>query len=376
MAPLNVGGLEVDFPFPPYECQLTFMEAVVQALRTSRHALLESPTGTGKTLCLLTAALAWRSAVARVVEAAPRAGLPGGMPAAQLRSLAAAAGVAADGAGAAAGAAVGIGGGGGGGGGVGSGGGGGSQPSPPPLGATPGGRAVPRIVYASRTHSQLSQVVAELKTARLRTRMVLLGSREQLCVHPHVSTLRGAAQNAACTSACASKTCSFKAPFDAARDGGGGGGGGGALSGSAGLADHLAATAAAGPMDIEELVAYGASHRVCPYYLAREAAADAELLLLPYNYVVDASTWSAAGGADLLGDVLVFDEAHNLPGVCAESMSFDWTAGQRAAAARELQRCYEMTLNGGGGTGEAQGGGAVVAAWAGPATARTRRPLC
>ncbi|KAK1860558.1 hypothetical protein I4F81_003146 [Pyropia yezoensis] len=224
MAPLNVGGLEVDFPFPPYECQLTFMEAVVQALRTSRHALLESPTGTGKTLCLLTAALAWRSAVAR-----------------------------------------------------------------------------------------LSQVVAELKTARLRTRMVLLGSREQLCVHPHVSTLRGAAQNAACTSACASKTCSFKAPFDAARDGGGGGGGGGALSGSAGLADHLAATAAAGPMDIEELVAYGASHRVCPYYLAREAAADAELLLLPYNYVVDASTWSAAGGADLLGDVLVFDEAHNLP---------------------------------------------------------------
>lgn len=99
MAPLTIGGLEVDFPFPPYECQLTFMEAVVDALRSGRHALLESPTGTGKTLCLLTAALAWRAAYAVVVDAAPRAGLPGGMPAARLRALAAAAGVPVDAAG-------------------------------------------------------------------------------------------------------------------------------------------------------------------------------------------------------------------------------------------------------------------------------------
>lgn len=62
-------------------------------------------------------------------------------------------------------------------------------------------------------------------------------------------------------------------------------------------------------------------------------------MLLAYNYVVDASTWSAAREVDLSGDVLLLDEAHNLPGVCAESMSLDWKAGQRTAAVRDVQRC-------------------------------------
>jgi superfamily II DNA or RNA helicase len=56
---LDIRGVGVKFPFKPYECQEVYMEKVIQALEESTDALLESPTGTGKTLCLLCATLAW-----------------------------------------------------------------------------------------------------------------------------------------------------------------------------------------------------------------------------------------------------------------------------------------------------------------------------
>ena len=84
---------------------------------------------------------------------------------------------------------------------------------------------LPRIIYASRTHSQLGQVVAgvthdgvarlglaaavspaichlqvvrELRRTKYRPTVAILASREQLCIHPDVSKQRGAAQNRAC----------------------------------------------------------------------------------------------------------------------------------------------------------------------------------
>ena len=53
-------GIPVEFPFQPYQCQLIYMEQVITSLQQKENALLESPTGTGKTLCLLCATLAWQ----------------------------------------------------------------------------------------------------------------------------------------------------------------------------------------------------------------------------------------------------------------------------------------------------------------------------
>ena len=61
----RIGGVQVEFPFRPYGSQLEFMDRVISTLdRAQReghcHALLESPTGTGKSLSLLCSSLAWQ----------------------------------------------------------------------------------------------------------------------------------------------------------------------------------------------------------------------------------------------------------------------------------------------------------------------------
>jgi hypothetical protein len=60
------------------------------------------------------------------------------------------------------------------------------------------GQHAPKIFYASRTHSQLSQVVKELKATSYRPKISVLGSRSQMCVHPSISKLEGAALDHAC----------------------------------------------------------------------------------------------------------------------------------------------------------------------------------
>jgi len=132
---LELQGVTIHFPFDPYPCQTDYMNKVITALHHGENALLESPTGTGKTLCLLCSALAWQR---------------------QQVTLA--------------------------------------QPSDAPSDNSAGRTArPPTIVYASRTHSQLSQVVHELRNTRYRPSHAVLASREQLCVNEHVLSKQSSA---------------------------------------------------------------------------------------------------------------------------------------------------------------------------------------
>lgn len=56
----QVAAYDVEFPHKAYGVQLVFMEKVLKALDGAANALLEAPTGSGKTLSLLCAALAWQ----------------------------------------------------------------------------------------------------------------------------------------------------------------------------------------------------------------------------------------------------------------------------------------------------------------------------
>ncbi|KAJ1971713.1 hypothetical protein H4R35_005102 [Dimargaris xerosporica] len=54
-----IAGVPVRFPFPPYPAQLAMMAKIITALNRQENALLESPTGSGKSLALLCSALGW-----------------------------------------------------------------------------------------------------------------------------------------------------------------------------------------------------------------------------------------------------------------------------------------------------------------------------
>ena len=68
----------------------------------------------------------------------------------------------------------------------------------------------PLIIYASRTHSQLSQVIGELRRTTYRPKIAIVGSREQMCIHPNVKELSSSsAQSTVCNRLTKKKSCEF-----------------------------------------------------------------------------------------------------------------------------------------------------------------------
>ena len=74
---LMIEDIEVYFPYKPYEKQINYMTSIIKILNKKYSsndinfnpiAALESPTGTGKTLCLLCSILAWVHAKGKVLN--------------------------------------------------------------------------------------------------------------------------------------------------------------------------------------------------------------------------------------------------------------------------------------------------------------------
>ena len=73
----------------------------------------------------------------------------------------------------------------------------GVQPSQDPT--VPAGTTVPTIIYCSRTHSQVAQMVSSLKKTPYRPRMCVLASRDRMCINKDLrDKKKGANINQAC----------------------------------------------------------------------------------------------------------------------------------------------------------------------------------
>lgn len=309
MVLVTINGIEIDFPYPPYGAQIRYMSLVIDGLRNGHNALLESPTGTGKTLCLLCASLAWRATYIAALQANTHSNRTPEtnklLSNAGLRPLAAASSALA--------ALVRP----------------GSEPS----------LSAPRIIFASRTHSQLAQAVAELKKTIYSPAMVMLASRDQLCIHEISNNHSGSRLNAMCRriTAPSRRQCRYHLPVASNRP---------HENRCPELVDKLQNEP---PMDIEDLRDFGFREAACPYYLARAAARSdvCEILFLPYSYILDRSVRGSLD-IDWSNDIVIIDEAHNLESVCTDSMSFDLTPAVRIACDAELSKLVESAIRPGG----------------------------
>ncbi|KAL8043163.1 hypothetical protein ABFX02_09G100200 [Erythranthe guttata] len=277
MPTYKIRGIDVDFPFEAYDCQLVYMEKVIQSLQNKCNALLESPTGTGKTLCLLCAALAWRKSLGAFSrgrsERSKVRGSQGDDEFSQTQSS-----------------------------------------------------EFPRIIYTSRTHSQIRQVIQELKRSNYRPKTVVLGSREQLCINDQVRSLRGKAQTNACHALCRKRSKRYCSHFSRVTE---------FVKKNPGIGDD--------PIDIEDLVNIGRSSGPCPYYLSRDLHKDVDILFAPYNYLIDRGNRKSLK-IDWQNSILIFDEAHNLESLCADAASFDLPASLLTACISEAQKCIDLSI--------------------------------
>jgi Fanconi anemia group J protein len=96
--------------------------------------------------------------------------------------------------------------------------------------------------------------------------------------------------------------------------------------------------------DIEEFVDLGKRLKSCPYYAARHLANDAaELVLCPYNYLVDPLVRKRMA-LDVRDAVIIFDEAHNIEDVSRAGASAEFELMDLQEASIDLQRLVSASV--------------------------------
>ncbi|XP_012273616.1 regulator of telomere elongation helicase 1 homolog isoform X2 [Orussus abietinus] len=293
MPDITINGVIVTFPFKPYSVQEEYMAKVIECLQNSKHGVLESPTGTGKTLCLLCSSLSWLLIKKAQMQAQVQAGALqneefGGSFFNQLNNkLDKAAGT--------------------------------------PNISTNFGWTMPKIIYASRTHSQLSQAMQELKrTSYKHVKVAVLGSRDQLCIHPEVSKEQNSFMKIQmCQAKVKARTCMYYNNVDHRKD------------------DPIFRQDI---LDIEDLVKASQKVKCCPYFLSKELKQSADITFMPYNYLLDPKTRKTQG-IELLNNVVLLDEAHNIEKTCEEAASLQISSTDIALCIDEITAVMRSMAN-------------------------------
>lgn len=279
----NFGGIHVDFPHEdPYKAQKALMANSLSAYRNQTNALLESPTGTGKTLALLASALAYQQYASTnstpptpkrdpylhhndEIEGFEESWLPEIPKVTENEESVSALA---------------------------------RRRQNVTSKTSNDSRTIP-VWYTSRTHTQIKQLVSELKKLPYKPQMAILASRKRLCLNK--AALGRGNIDEECLTLVAEKSC----PYGIRKS----------------FPEEFKPYGAHGKYDIEDLLKYCQTKMLCPYYMTRDMLKEATLVMCPYNYVLNPKV-KGQMQLSLLGVVLIIDEAHNVEAIIRESTSF------------------------------------------------------
>jgi chromosome transmission fidelity protein 1 len=204
-----------------------------------------------------------------------------------------------------------------------------------------------KIIFCSRTHSQLTQFVHELQRVHpprgISTsepadqlepvKHLALGSRKTLCINEKVSRLTStAAINERClelqkSGLAQDKKCQYL-PDKEKRE----------------IVETFKDRAIAHIKDIEDLAQLGKELHICPYYASRPAIAPSEVVTLPYPLLLQKSAREALG-VSVKDNIVVIDEAHNLMDAIADTLSVSMTLVQLQTATQQVTNYVQRFKN-------------------------------
>ena len=237
-----IDDIEIYFPYEPYKIQEIYMRKIIETLNKkylskisniskdiefNGFAALESPTGTGKTLCLLCSVLGWVNTMRK------------------------------------------------------------------------NNKYLGSIIYTTRTHSQISQVIYELKKTCYIPQIAILSSREFSCINNEFkNSINSTVLDIKCSKE--HKKCMFY------------------------KTSEFYSNLDLGCIDIEEIVKTGKSKIFCPFYVERFKAkkGKSEIIFMPYNYIFQKEIRDTLE-IHLNNNILIIDEAHNVTNICEEAKSIE-----------------------------------------------------
>eukprot|EP01038_Epipyxis_sp_PR26KG_P012486 gene12486-16749_t len=316
-----INGYKVLFPQDrkPFSPQLAVISKVLIALKSNENALLESPTGTGKTLALLTSTLSWQSSYIekrkKEIELRQSKNIEDTNENINQTSV---------------------------------------EKSKEDRSSIKEKKLpltrVPTVIFCSRTHSQLQQVITELKSCHPtyidNITMSILGSRAHLCINDELksndnnkssnkkynSNVKSLDDN--CRELNKTFSCHYnhkntviplvKQMINSKNNYSSNNDNNSKNDNNNNTNINNNNNKNNSIWDIEDIIIKGKESKACPYYASRAVAEKANYIFAPYNYILNPNIRKSSG-INLKDSVIIFDEAHNIEDVCRDSASLELT---------------------------------------------------